>query len=233
MTGIIGAMESEVRILISKLENAKEQIIGRNVYYTGLLCGKEVVIARCGIGKVAAAVSAQIMIDRFGADLVINTGIAGGLAKGIGIGDIVIASGLIQHDFDLSLFGYAKGYIPGFDQQDRNVPTVFKADCETVGKLECAAKKLGVNCKTGVIVSGDIFVCDSAKKNELVSLFGAYATEMEGAAIAEAACLSGVPFAVIRAISDSADEEATESFDTFEEKAAGVSSSMILEFLAL
>jgi len=231
MTGLIGAMDSEVDILISKLEKKEEIKRGSTVFYKGILCGKEVVIARCGIGKVCAAVCAQTMIDLFGVDVLINTGVAGGLAHGIRVGDVVISDALVQHDFDLSLFGYAKGYIPCSGQNDKSVPTRFLPDKETVRKLKNAADKVGVRCIGGTIVSGDVFVCDSALKNDLISRFGADAAEMEGAAIAQAAFLSGVPFAVVRAISDSADEEASVSFTEFEIKAAKVSSEIVLEYL--
>jgi len=233
MTGIIGAMDSEVGILISKLENKEEIKRGSTVFYRGVLCGKEIVIAKCGIGKVCAAVCAQTMIDLFNVDVIINTGVAGGLAHGIKVGDVVISDALIQHDFDLALFGYAKGCLPCSDQSDKGVPTKFLPDKDTVEKLKQAAENIGVHCIGGTIVSGDVFVSDSALKNELISLFGADAAEMEGAAIAQAAFLSGVPFAVVRAISDSADEEATVNFTEFELKAAEVSSNIIIEFLKL
>ena len=232
MIGIIGAMDSEVEILLSKLDNKKEKKHGSALFYSGVLCGKEVVVARCGIGKVCAAVCAQTMIDLYGVECLINTGVAGGIAEGLKVGDIVIAKDLIQHDFDLTEFGYAKGYIPCSNQSDKSVPTRFAADPALVKAFYEAAQKLSVTeTSIGTIVSGDVFVSSSAKKEEFVSLYGASATEMEGAAIAQAAFLSDVPFAVIRAISDSADEEASVSFEEFEKKAAEVSSNMMLEFL--
>ena len=226
-------MDSEVDILISKLENKEEILHGSTRFYKGLLCGKNVVIARCGIGKVCAALCAQTMIDLFDVDVIINTGVAGGLAHGINVGDVVISDALIQHDFDLSLLGYAKGYLPCSGQSDKCVPTRFIPDRETVDKLKRAAEKTGVHSIGGTIVSGDIFVSDSALKNELISRYGADAAEMEGAAIAQAAFLAGVPFAVVRAISDSADEEATVSFTEFELKAAKVSSDIIIEYMKI
>ena len=232
MIGIIGAMDSEVEILLSKLDSKKEEKHGGTLFYSGTLCGKEVVIAKCGIGKVCAAICAQTMIDLYGVECLINTGVAGGIASGIAVGDIVIAKDLIQHDFDLTEFGYAKGYLPCSGQSDSSLPTRFAADPALVDAFCEAAHNTGVGkAVIGTVVSGDIFVSSSAKKEELISLYGASATEMEGAAIAQAAFLSGVSFAVIRAISDSADEEASVSFEEFEKKAAEVSSNMTLEFL--
>lgn len=233
MIGIIGAMDSEVSFLISRLENKNEAVRGRTVFCSGRLKGKDVVIAKCGIGKVCAAVCTQIMIDVYGAELIINTGVAGGLAAGLRIGDIVIADSLIQHDFNLSLFGYAKGYLPCSGQKDKSVPTEFRADGRAVSALEKAALNIGQRYVKGIIVSGDTFISDNRKKEELISLFGASATEMEGAAVAQAAFLSSVPFAVIRAISDGADDGATVSSDEFEITAAKASSDMVLEFLSV
>ena len=232
MIGIIGAMDSEVEILISKLENSKIEKHGSTVFYTGSLCGKEVVVAKCGIGKVCAAVCAQTMIDLYNVERLINTGVAGGIAEGLKVGDIVIANDLVQHDFDLTEFGYAKGYLPCSGQSDKSVPTRFAADRSLIDAFCEAAQKLGISgISVGTIVSGDIFVSSSAMKEEFISLYGASATEMEGAAIAQTAFLSGVPFAVIRALSDTADEQASVSFDEFEKNAAEVSSNMTLEFL--
>ena len=232
MIGIIGAMDSEVEILISKLENGKIEKHGSTVFHSGSLCGKEVVIAKCGIGKVCAAVCAQTMIDLYNVECLINTGVAGGIADGLKVGDMVIANDLVQHDFDLTEFGYAKGYIPCSGQSDKNSPTRFAADPALVDAFCAAAQKLGVvRVVVGTIVSGDVFVSSSALKKKLISLFGAAATEMEGAAIAEVAFLSDIPFAVIRALSDTADEQASVSFDEFEKKAAEVSSNMMIEFL--
>lgn len=233
MTGLIGAMDSEVDILISKLENKEEIKRGSILFYKGTLCGKDVVVAKCGIGKVCSAICAQTMIDLFNVDVIINTGVAGGLAHGIKVGDIVISDALVQHDFDLSLFGYAKGYLPCSGQKDKSVPTRFIPDAETVEKLKQAACNAGVEYIGGTIVSGDFFISDSALKNELITRFGADAAEMEGAAIAQTAYLSGVPFAVVRAISDSADEEAVVISNEFEFKAAEVSSRIILEYLKI
>lgn len=228
--GIIGAMASEVEILKSRLKEGKTSEIAGVVFYQGKLEGKPVVIAQCGIGKVCAAVCAQAMIDRFQVGCVINTGVAGGLHPSLAVGDIVISTDAVQHDFDLTAFGYVKGYMSNGDGKS---PTRYKADPELAALFKAAADEVLDENKyiEGTIASGDIFVDDSALKKELIERFGAAAAEMEGAAIAQAAAANRVPFVVIRSISDLAENEANVSFEEFERKAAEISSSIVLGML--
>ena len=170
------------------------------------------------------------MIDRFQVGCVINTGVAGGLHPSLAVGDIVISTDAVQHDFDLTAFGYVKGYMSNGDGKS---PTRYHADPELAALFKAAADEVldGNKYIEGTIASGDIFVDDSALKKELIERFGAAAAEMEGAAIAQAAAANHVPFVVIRSISDLAENEANVSFEEFERKAAEISSSIVLGML--
>ena len=236
MYGIIGAMQSEVEILLANTTDKEIKNIAGTDYCKGKLCGKDVVIAMCGIGKVCAAICVQVMIDIYKTDHIINTGVAGGLHHDLEVGDFVIADTLVQYDFDLTAFGYARGYLPCEElltqKLDKSTPTVFVSDVDIVSSFMRAQKKLGKGkAIVGRIVSGDAFVCDGQIKRELIERFDASAVEMEGAAIAQAASLSGIPFAVIRAISDLADKEASVSFSEFEIAAAKLSSEILMKML--
>lgn len=238
MTGIIGAMESEVKLLLENVRDKKQTVYAGTVFCSGKLYGNDVVIAKCGIGKVSAAICAEIMIDIYRANRIINTGVAGGLHPDLEVGDFVIADNLVQYDFDLSATGCAKGYIPCEEllvrNPDKSTPTKFVADRRLVEQLQRAAKSVGApNAYVGTIASADIFVSDNELKARIIRDFSAYAVEMEGAAIAQVASLSRVPFAVIRAISDLADKEATVSFDEFEESAAALSAKIVMEMLRM
>ena len=236
MYGIIGAMASEVEILLAHTEDKEISTYAGSQFCKGKLCGKDVVIAMCGIGKVCAAICVQIMSDIYKVDKIINTGVAGGLHHDLEVGDFVIADTLVEYDFDLTAFGYAKGYMPCEElltpSPDKSTPTVFTADKKIVESFMNAQRRLGKGkAIVGRIVSGDIFVSDNALKKELIGRFDASAVEMEGAAIAQACSLSGIPFAVIRAISDLADKEASISFNEFEIAAAKLSSEILMKML--
>ena len=228
--GIIGAMASEVEILKANLADAATETAAGVTFFKGTLEGKPVVIAQCGIGKVCAAICAQAMIDRFDVSCVINTGVAGGLHHSLAIGDIVISTDAVQHDFDLTAFGYVKGYMGGGDGK---TVTRYNADGELIALFKAAADDVLNENKyiEGTIASGDIFVDNSELKRELIENFGASAAEMEGASIAQVAAANGTPFIVIRSISDLAENEANVSFDVFEKKAAEISSRIVLGML--
>lgn len=228
--GIIGAMDIEIARLTSSLDGVREVAIADLLFYTGKLDRRPVVIVKSGIGKVNAASCTQLLIDRFQVDYIINTGIAGGLDPDLSVGDIVIARGLLQHDFDLSAFGYAQGYLATGVEKDQ--PTIFRPD-DTVSRLleEAAAELIdGGRIKQGLIATGDQFISGKAKKEAIRATFGAAAAEMESCAIAQVASRNGIPFAIIRAISDLADGTAAESYDVFEKEAAELSAA-ILEHL--
>ena len=214
--GIIGAMESEVRHLIARLESPETHEIAGRTFVRGTLAGRDVVVVQSGIGKVAAAVTAQILIDRFGAGVLINSGMAGGLDCRLAVKDLVVGTAAVQHDFDITAFGHAPGYISG---EDDTVATAFRADEKLVAlALDAAVEVLPADSKaiTGIIASGDIFVDDSALKSRIITQFGAAAAEMEGAAIAQTAVDNGVPFLILRTISDLAEHQANVSFDELE-----------------
>jgi len=231
--GIIGAMDCEIEYLTAVLEN-KNEISGYGfTFYTGRIEEKEVVIVKCGIGKVNAARGAQMMIDRFSPAVIINSGIAGGVGPEMEIGDAVIATGLIQHDFDATAFGYARGYV--FSGGDSSKPTVFEADPVTADLLKKASEKIlpEGTVKTGIIVTGDQFIASPEKRKDLSETFGAQAAEMEGGAIAQVCTYSQTPFAVLRVMSDKGDGTASGNYAEFEKKTAKLSSEIIIEFAKL
>ncbi|MCI6867593.1 MAG: 5'-methylthioadenosine/adenosylhomocysteine nucleosidase [Lachnospiraceae bacterium] len=214
--GIIGAMDIEVAGLKADMEIKREIRKAKMDFCEGVLKGHDVVVVKSGIGKVNAAVCTQILVDEFQVDAVINTGIAGSLNAKIDIGDIVISTDVVHHDMDAVNFGYEPGQIPQMDVFS------FAAD-ETLAKLAeeaCLEVNPEISVFHGRIVSGDQFVADKAVKERIVNLFHGYCTEMEGASIAQAAYLNEVPFVILRAISDKADDSASEDYPTFEKKAA-------------
>ena len=215
MIGIIGAMEEEVSILKEAM-NVEEVVEHASmVFCKGTLCGKDVVIVRSGIGKVNAAVCAQVLVDKFGVDTLINTGVAGSLDAAIDIGDMVISTDLVEHDMDTTVFGDPLGQVPRMDTFS------FPAEEELVKKAVLANEEANPDIHTfcGRIVSGDQFVSSPDVKGKLVTVFQAKCTEMEGAAIAHVAYLNKISCVIIRAISDKADNSAEMDYPTFEKKA--------------
>lgn len=213
--GIIGAMEGEVSQLKEKLQNLEVKKKASMEFFKGTLHGKQVVVVRSGIGKVNAAVCTQILVDDYQVEAVINTGIAGSLRAEINIGDIVLATDTLQHDMDATEFGYPKGQIPQMDI------LAFPADKKLTRLAEEVCRKVNPNIQVfcGRIVSGDQFVADSQVKERIVQEFSGYCTEMEGAAIGQTAWLNGIPFLIVRAISDKADNSAHMDYPTFEKQA--------------
>lgn len=231
--GIIGAMDSEVDNLIKRMaDTAVTEYAGRR-FVTGTLASKNVVVVQSGIGKVAAAITAQMLIDRFGVCALLNTGMAGGLNPRLAVKDLVIGMGALQHDFDLTAFGHVRGYIGGGG--DDTKPTLFAADKTLAEKALAAAKQVlpeGNKSLLGIIASGDIFVDDSALKASLRDDFGADAAEMEGAAIAQTAVANGVPFLILRTISDLAEHDASVSFDELERYAGQLAGDITTALLS-
>ncbi len=213
--GIIGAMEEEVTQLKQAMQIEETIEHATMTFCKGKLCGKDVVIVKSGIGKVNAGICAQILVDKFNVDVLINTGIAGSLDAAIDIGDMVISTDLVEHDMDASIFGDPVGQVPRMDT------FAFPADLALVEKAKAANAEANPDIKTftGRIVSGDQFVSSADVKERLVTLFQAKCTEMEGAAIAHAAYLNKISCVIIRAISDKADNSATMDYPTFEKKA--------------
>ena len=205
MIGIIGAMEQEVSQVVAAMTNVSVSEIAGMKFNKGKFCNKDVIVVKSGIGKVNAAICAEILVACFNVDKIINTGIAGSLKNEINIGDVVLSTDALQHDVDATNFGYAKGVIPGM------AVSTFIADEGLIKTAEEACHKAcpDIEVFKGRVVSGDIFVSDKAVKNSIAETFHGYCTEMEGAAIAQAAYLNKVPFLIIRAISDKADDSAS------------------------
>lgn len=213
--GIIGAMDEEVSRLKEKMQVKKVEKKAGMEFFDGELAGKEVVIVRSGIGKVNAGICTQILVDDFQVEAVINTGVAGSLKNEINIGDIVLSSDSLQHDMDATGFGYKPGIIPRMEQ------SVFVADPQLIELAKRVNEQVNPEIQTfvGRVVSGDQFISDKQKKDYLVEQFAGYCTEMEGAAIAQTCYVNAIPYLVIRAISDKADNSATMDYGEFEAKA--------------
>lgn len=215
MIGIIGAMEEEVIKLKANMQDIKVTKKAAMEFNQGKLNEKDVVIVRSGIGKVNAALCTQILVDDYHVNVIINTGIAGSLDNDINIGDIVLSTDALQHDIDAVAFGYDKGVIP------RMETSIFPADesLVAIAKLTCERVNPDIKVHTGRVVSGDQFIASNKMKEQLVTSFHALCTEMEGAAIAHAAFLNKIPYLIVRAISDKADQSAEIDYPTFEKKA--------------
>ncbi len=215
MIGIIGAMDEEVAVLRSEMEVEETVEQASMTFNRGKLCGREVVIVCSGIGKVNAAVCAQILADRFHVDVLINTGIAGSLDAAIDIGDMVISTDAMHHDMDATVFGDPAGQVPRMDTLS------FPADKELIEKARTANEEENpdIHTFTGRIASGDQFISSPDVKERIVSLFGARCVEMEGAAIAHVAYLNKIPYVIVRAISDKADNSAIMDYPEFEKQA--------------
>ncbi|MDO4345406.1 MAG: 5'-methylthioadenosine/adenosylhomocysteine nucleosidase [Eubacteriales bacterium] len=221
--GIIGAMEVEVAALKEAMEVKRTVEKAQMSFVEGLLEDCEVVVVRSGIGKVNAAVCTQILADEFHVDAVINTGIAGSLKAEINIGDIVISTDLVHHDMDARGFGYPAGQVPQMEI------FAFKADENLRKTAKEVSMKVNPDIKVfeGRIVSGDQFICDKQTKENISTVFGGYCTEMEGAAIAHTAYLNELPFVIIRAISDKADDSANMDYEVFEKMAVANSIRLV------
>jgi len=213
--GIIGAMQVEVEILLSCLENKSETAVAGSTFYEGRLEGLDVAIVQCGVGKVNAAICAQILCDCFQVTHLVNTGIAGSLDAKLDIGDLLVSRDAMYHDFDCVHFGYEMGRIPGMDV------TAFPANENMIRLAKAAAEAVHPGHVTvGRVASGDLFVAEKSAKDRIISVTGGLCTEMEGAAIAQTAHRNKIPFVILRAISDKADNSAEMDYPTFERIAA-------------
>jgi len=227
MLGIIGAMDEEVAMIKAQLTDVQVETRAAMDFYKGKLEGKAVVVVRSGVGKVNAAICTQILADIYGVTGVVNTGIAGSLKAEIDIGDIVLSSDALQHDMDATGFGYEPGQIP------RVETLAFKADEGLMRLAEecCSRVNPDIHTFVGRVVTGDQFISDKEKKKWLADTFGGYCTEMEGAAIAQACYLNSIPFLIVRAISDKADDSASVDYPAFEAKAIVHSVNLLTEIV--
>lgn len=213
--GIIGAMEQEVETLLGLMENKQETEKAGSRFYNGTLEGLPVTVVQCGVGKVNAALCAQILCDCFGVTHLVNTGIAGSLCADLDIGDLVVSQDAMYHDVDAVAFGYPMGKVPGMDV------TAFPADDTLIGYAFAAAEAVNPgHTRIGRVASGDQFVASKAVKERIIDLTRGLCTEMEGAAIAQTAYRNNIPFVILRAISDKADDSAEMDYPTFERIAA-------------
>jgi len=229
--GIIGAMDLEVDTLVKDLQDKKEEKKFGLTFYLGKLKKYEVVIVKCGVGKVNAGRTTQVLISEYAPEYIINTGIGGGLYNQLKIGDIVISTDLIQHDFDVTFLGYAKGYM--CTGENNKEPTKYLADKDLSEKIKKVLEKVRGNRTVffGRVLTGDAFIASKEKREELIKDFNGYCCEMEGAAIAQVACLNKVPFTVIRVISDLPSGKGPEDYNSFESEAAKLSSLALETFL--
>ena len=223
ITGIIGAMDVEIESIASNMQNVEHKVISGIPFSKGTLNGRPIVLARCGIGKVNAAVCTQIMLSAFGVNAVINTGVAGAVSKGIRQNDIVIAERFVQHDVDTSPIGDPVGFVSTINR------IYFEADSSITSRLKAA---IGNKARThmGTVATGDQFIADKKTGSKIHEQFKALACDMEGGAIAQVCALAGVPFGAVRCISDSADEKANMDYPEFAAKAAATCASMVLEY---
>lgn len=219
--GIIGAMEEEVTLLREQIANRQTLQRAGCEIYTGQIDGIEVALLRAGIGKVAAALGATLLLDHCQPDLVINTGSAGGLAATLQVGDIVVSEEVRYHDADITAFGYQPGQMAG-------CPAAFIADKELIALAENCINQLKLNAVRGLICSGDAFINGAEPLARIRRIFpNAIAVEMEAAAVGHVCHQFGTPFVVVRAISDVADQQSHMNFDQFLAVAAKQSSLMI------
>ena len=225
---ILGAMPEEIEPLLSALcergVSVESAEYANNKFYFAHLFGHDLVIAYSKIGKVNSALTATVMIEKFGARALIFTGVAGALKRGIKIGEILYATALVQHDLDITAFGHPYGFVPG-----------SKISVQTDAKLnsiaQSVAEQLGITLKSGIIASGDQFVGDEERKSWIERTFDASAVEMEGASVAQVCDALGVPFCVLRAISDEAGHKAEFDFDEFMVKSAQTSANFVLKMI--
>jgi len=223
---IIGAMEEEVTILRDTLENRKQEFIAGCEFTSGIYKGVEIILLKSGIGKVNAAMSTTLLLDRYQPDYVINTGSAGGFHSSLNVGDVVISSEVRHNDVDVTAFGYEYGQVPG-------LPAAYIPNDMLINVAEKKAKEINdIQVVKGLIVTGDSFLNDPNKVEFIRSKFSnLYAGEMEAAAIAQVCHLFDTPFVVIRALSDIAGKESDVSFDQFLDKAAKHSAQLVLKIV--
>lgn len=223
--GIIGAMDEEIELLKSKMESKTGKEVAGSLFVEGKLHGHDVVLLKSGIGKVNAAMATTILHERFNIEAVINTGSAGGFAKDLEVGDVVISSLVTHHDVDVTAFKYEYGQVPG-------MPAMYAADASLIEKAMSAVEKTDATAAKGIIATGDSFMQEKARVDFVRGQFPEMiAAEMEAAAIAQVCYKYGTPFVVIRALSDIAGKESSVSFEQFLPKAAENAAKMIMEMV--
>ena len=221
---IMGAMPEEIEPLLAKVENINRVEYANNSYYEATYKGKELVIAYSKIGKVFASLTATILLEKFSCDTLLFSGVAGAISPDLNIGDLIIADGLCQHDLDIVAFGHPYGYVPEGEvciSTDVNLRNIAKE----------VAKKRDLILKEGIIATGDQFVANSERKDWILNTFNADAIEMEGASVAVICNALDVPCFILRAISDTANDDAGVDFDEFMVGSAKISANFILDMV--
>ncbi|MCR5698157.1 MAG: 5'-methylthioadenosine/adenosylhomocysteine nucleosidase [Treponemataceae bacterium] len=221
--GIIGAMDIEVELLVSKMADAKKWEYANLVFYEGKLFDKSVVVVKSGIGKVNAAICAQILMVKFEATHIINTGIAGSMDKQLRILDTVVSTECVYHDADTTFFGDPACTIP-------DMPTFYKAD-EKLIEIALSSPSDQFKIYKGRVASGDQFICTKEGKDKIKANCDPMCVEMEGCAVAHACFVNNVPFIIIRSISDNADENVSVDYSFNRETAAKISANIVCNIL--
>ena len=225
--GIIGAMDEEIEYLKQVMVDRSERDFANILFITGKIDNREIILLKSGIGKVNAAMATTILMEKYSPSYVVNTGSAGGFATGLEVGDVIIANEVVYHDVDVTAFDYHYGQIP-------NMPLTFKMDDQLIKKVKITLDTLHIRNKIGLLGTGDSFISDRAMITSIKQNFPKMiAAEMEGAAIAQVCYQYGIPFIIIRAISDIAGKESPISFRKFLQLAARNSSNMIQHFISL
>ncbi|MEF3354874.1 5'-methylthioadenosine/adenosylhomocysteine nucleosidase [Paenibacillus sp. GYB006] len=225
--GLIGAMKEEIELLLTGMENVKQHTYAGIHYAEGDIYGQHVVVCKSGVGKVNAAITTQMLIEKFNISKVIFTGVAGAVHPELEIGDIVVSTACIQHDMDVTPLGFKRGEIPYQEV------SAFPADSELIRLAEKACELLSVPLRKGIVLSGDQFIASKETVRGLYEEFDGACVEMEGAAVAQVCYMNDVPFVVLRGMSDKADGSAHVNFAEFTVKASHKShkivESMLLE----
>ena len=224
LIGIIGAMARETDLLVQRMQDAETQTVFGVRLTRGTLDGVPAVVAQCGIGKVFAALCAALMIERYRPDLLLNIGVAGALAEGLDIADVVIADSAVEHDIDTTPIGDPPGLVSG--------PNVvhMPVSASAAKHLQAAAQRLGLSTVTAAIATGDQFIERLEDKQRIARDFGAAACDMEGGAIAQVCMAVGVPYSAYRAISDTLHDNGQE-YAQNADRAAAVSARLLSAFL--
>ncbi|MBP5394313.1 MAG: 5'-methylthioadenosine/adenosylhomocysteine nucleosidase [Candidatus Methanomethylophilaceae archaeon] len=225
--GIVGAMEEEVVTLVNNMERDNVEIIAGTEYHDGKLCGKDVVVVRSGYGKVNAAMHTQTLIDRFHVTAVINTGVAGTLTADVGIGDIVVSTDTVQHDFELVEIGFPAGVVPEVGRV--NIPADPALITKAVEGIKAASPD--TNVFQGRVCTGDQFISGAEEMEPIIEQYGGLCCEMEGGAVAQVCYLNGLPFVVIRAISDEVNGDGPADYDQFMAEMASLCANMTMNML--
>lgn len=224
--GIIGAMQEEIKLLLEHMDNQQAERHAGLTYHRGTLYGRKVVVTQSGVGKVNAAVCTQALIDRFGADVVLFTGVAGAVDPELNIGDIVISSSSLQHDVDVTALGFKRGEIP------YQAVSEYPSDEGLILLAQAAGEKVFPGrCRTGRVLSGDQFIADRAAVKGLYEELGGACTEMEGASVAQVCHMNAIPHVIIRSMSDKADGSAHVNFAAFTVEAADRSFAIVSEMV--